>query len=80
MQTDLFAAARRASGISCDEAGKTCGISRVTYSQHENSPKDFRLSELRSMYGALSETAKPIWMDAIGFFICGEDYVKRNNV
>ena len=79
MQNDLFAAARRASGISCEDAGKTCGISRVTYSQHENNPKDFRLSELRSMYAALSETAKPIWMDAIGFFICGEDYVKRNS-
>ena len=79
MQNDLFAAARRASGISCEDAGKTCGISRVTYSQHENNPKDFRLSELRSMYAALSETAKPIWMDAIGFFICGEYYVKRNS-
>lgn len=78
MQDELFAAARRASGITCEDAGKTCGISRVTYSQRESSPKDFRLSELRSMYRALSETAKPIWMEAVGFFICGEDYVKRN--
>lgn len=78
MQNELFAAARRASGISCEDAGKTCDISRVTYSQREASPKDFRLSELRSMYQALSDTAKPIWMDAIGFFIYGSDYVKGN--
>lgn len=78
MCNDLFAAARRASGISCEDAGKTCGISRVTYSQHENSPKDYRLSELRDMYHALSDTAKPIWLSAIDFFICGEDHVKGN--
>lgn len=78
MCNDLFAAARRASGISCEDAGKTCGISRVTYSQHESSPKDFRLSELRDMYQMLSDTAKPIWLSAIDFFICGDDYVKGN--
>lgn len=78
MCNDLFAAARRAAGISCEDAGKTCGISRVTYSQHESSPKDFRLSELRDMYHELSDTAKPIWLNAIDFFICGEDYVKGN--
>lgn len=78
MCNDLFAAARRASGISCEDAGKTCGISRVTYSQHESSPKDFRLSELRDMYQTLSDTAKPIWLSAIDFFICGDDYVKGN--
>lgn len=78
MHENLFSAARRASGISCESAGTLCGISRVTYSQHENEPKDFRLSELRSMYTALSETAKPIWFDAVGFFICGDYYVKGN--
>ena len=31
------------------------------------------------MYKALSDTAKPIWMDAVCFFICGEDYVKGNS-
>lgn len=78
MHSELFAAARRASGISCEAAGKACGVSRVTYSQHESDPKDFRLSELRSMYSTLSDTAKPIWFDAIGFFICGDDYAKSN--
>lgn len=78
MQNEMFGAARRASGLTCEDAGKTCGISRVTYSQHESSPKDFRLSELRDMYQALSETAKPIWINAINFFICGDDYIKRN--
>ena len=78
MHSDLFSAARRASGLSCESAGKVCGITRVTYSQREIEPKDFRLSELRSLYDALSETAKPILFDAIGFFICGDDYVKGN--
>lgn len=78
MQNELFAAARRASGISCEDAGRTCGISRITYSQREASPKDFRLFELRSMYQALFDTAKPIWMDAIGLFIYRSDYVKGN--
>lgn len=67
MCDDLFAAARRASGISCETAGKTCGISRVTYSQHESSPKNHRLSELQDMHNALSDTAKPIWSSAIDF-------------
>ena len=78
MQNELFAAARRASGISCEDAGRTCGINRVTYSQREASPKDFRLSELRSIYQALFDTAKPIWMDAIGFSIYRSGYVKGN--
>ena len=78
MSNDLFGAARRASGLSCEDAGTTCGISRVTYSQHENSPKDFRLSELGDMYHALSDTAKPIWLKAVCLFICGDDYVKGN--
>lgn len=67
MCNDLFAAARRASRISCETAGKACGISRVTYSQHESSPKDRRLSELRDMRHALSDTAKPIWSSAIDY-------------
>lgn len=78
MHEDLFSAARRASGLSCESAGKTCGITRVTYSQREVEPKDFRLSELRALYNALSETAKPILFDAIDFFICGNNYVKCN--
>lgn len=78
MHEDKFAAARRASGMTCEHAGTTCGISRVTYQQRESSPEDFRLSELRSLYQDMSQTAKPILFDAIGFFICGDDYVKRN--
>lgn len=67
MREELFAVARRASRIICEKAGKACGISCVAYSQHENSPKGFRLSELRSMCAALSDTAKPIWMEAVCF-------------
>lgn len=78
MKEDLFAAARRAAGLTTENAGTTCGVTRVTYSQREANPGDFRLSELRSLHAALSDTAKPILFDAIGFFICGKDYVKRN--
>lgn len=78
MKEDLFAAARRASGFTCEDAARICGVSRVTYSQRELNPKDFRLSELRSLYAALSDASKPLLSDAIGFFICGSDYIKRN--
>ena len=67
MHEDLFSAARRALGLSCESAGKTFGITRVIYSQREVEPEDFRLSELRAPYNPPSETAKPILFDAVGF-------------
>lgn len=79
MHEDKFGAARRASGMTCEGAGNICGITRVTYQQRETAPGDFRLAELQSLYREMTQTAKPILFDAIGFFICGSDYVKRNN-
>ncbi len=78
MHEDKFRAARRASEMTCESAGRTCGITRVTYQQREVNPGDFRLSELSALYKSMSQTAKPILHDAIGFFIYGNDYVKRN--
>lgn len=78
LSENKFRAARRASDMTAEKAGDICGISRATYQQREASPEDFRLSELKMMYENLSATAKPIMVDAIGLFICGNDYVKRN--
>ena len=75
MNEEKFGAARRASGLTCEKAGSICGVSRATYQQREAAPGDFRLSELKALYGQRSQTAKPILLDAIGFFICGLDYV-----
>lgn len=78
MFEDKFRAARRASDMTLEDAGSCCGVTRVTYQQRETAPGDFRLSELRSLYEEMTQTARPILADAVGFFICGDDYVKRN--
>lgn len=78
MHEEKFGAARRASSMTCEDAGSACGMSRITYAQRELNPAEFRLSELKSLYRNLSDTAKPILVDAVGFFIYGNDYIKRN--
>lgn len=69
MNENKFRAARRASDLTVGQAGEICGITRVTYQQREISPGDFRLSELRAIYQGLTETAKPIFADAVSLFI-----------
>lgn len=75
---EKFGAARRASGMTADDASTSCGISRYTYQLREINPGDFRLSELRSLHSRLSDTARPILDDAVSLFICGDDSVIRN--
>lgn len=66
-----FRAARKASDMTLNVAADVCGVSKPTYVQHEGEPSDFRLSELRGLYSGMSETARPILLDAVTLFICG---------
>ena len=70
-----FRAARKASDMTLDTAASVCGVSNPTYVQHEQEPRDFRLSELRGLYAHASKTAKPILLDAVTLFMCDGDYV-----
>jgi DNA-binding XRE family transcriptional regulator len=60
-----FRAARKASDMSQSEAASACGIADPTYRIRERSPLSFRINELRGLYSSLSETAKPVLLDAI---------------
>lgn len=63
---EKFAAARRASGLTIEKAADMCGVSVPTYIDRERNPLMFRLHEIRSLYGGMTETAKSIMRDAVG--------------
>lgn len=65
-----FRAARKASDMTYESAASCCNVSKPTYVQHEQGPEDFRLSELRGLYSGLTDTARPILLDAVRLFIC----------
>lgn len=65
-----FRAARKASDMTFEQAATSCNVSKPTYVQHEQMPGDYRLSELRGLYSSMTETAKPILLDAVRLFIC----------
>ena len=64
--TNNFAAARKASGLTYDQAATACNLSRASYFVRENEhPEQFRLCELAGLHCQLTDTAKPILMKAI---------------
>lgn len=64
---ERFAAARRAAGLSQEQAASACGISKASYVNRETADSDqFRIFELRGLYKALSNPAKPIFKEAVG--------------
>ena len=65
-----FRAARKASDMPLEQAAPSCNVSKPTYVQHEQLPGDYRLTELRGLYSSMTETAKPILLDAVRLFIC----------
>lgn len=65
-----FRAARKASDMTLERAAASCDVSKATYVQHEQMPGDYRLSELRGLYSHMTETARPILLDAVRLFIC----------
>ena len=66
IKPDEFAAARRASKLSLEEAAELCGMVRQTYASRESRPSDFKLGELVAIYGNLNDPGKRILRDAIG--------------
>lgn len=63
---EKFAAARRASNLTVENAAAICGISVPTYIDRERNPLMFRLHEVKSLYGGMTDTAKKIMRDAMG--------------
>lgn len=65
METEMFGAARRASGLTVDKAAAACKVSRPTYNERERYPLDFRLGELVNLYGSLDAIGKELLVKAI---------------
>lgn len=65
-QLTKFESARRASGLTIEQAANACGVSPATYANREKTDCDqFRLAELQRFFSALNESAKPILKEAV---------------
>lgn len=71
VKSNLFAAARKAVGMSICEVAEAADLSDRAYSTHENKDNDmFRLGELKPIYKKGDEAARKLLMTAIeGFFL-----------
>jgi hypothetical protein len=56
--------------MTIDKAAECAGLSAPTYPLREKNPGSFRLRELKGMYDSMSDTAKPILLEAINEFFC----------
>lgn len=66
-----FKVARRASGLTTEQAAKGCGVAQITYTSiREKNPGSFRLDELRGLYASMPTTAKELLRNAIDDFVC----------
>ena len=63
--SSLFAAARRASGLSAEQACRACGVSRPTLVSRERDPGQFRLCELQALYAELDDTGRELLMRGV---------------
>lgn len=63
--SSLFAAARRASGVTIDRAAEACGVSRPTVVSRERDPGQYRLCELASLYADLDATGRELLMRGV---------------
>lgn len=63
--SSLFAAARRASGVTIDRAAEVCGVSRPTVVSRERDPGQYRLCELASLYAELDATGRELLMRGV---------------
>lgn len=61
----FFGAARRASGLTIDEAAEAFGVSRPTYNSRERDPIGFRLEELRRLHASLDEVGRELLMRGV---------------
>lgn len=62
---ESFAAARRASGLSQDNAASICGVSRPTYALREGNPAEFRLGDLAVLYRAMNKPGRKLLREGI---------------
>ncbi|MBQ6491092.1 MAG: hypothetical protein IJI88_02335 [Atopobiaceae bacterium] len=66
LNSEKFAAARRASGMTYAQIAEAAGLkSTSTYAAHEEAPTQFRLEEIVGMYGSMNEIAQGILKDAV---------------
>lgn len=68
---EKIAAARRASNLTIAKAAEICEISKPCYIQREKNPDMFRMHEIAHLYEALSDTAKPIFREAVSSVFAG---------
>lgn len=72
-EQDGFQAARRASGLTIEDAAKAMGVSVPCYATaRRNDQGTFRLRELRGLYGAMTDQARYILEDAVLAFLRSE--------
>lgn len=62
---ETFAAARRASGLTQDNAASICGVSRPTYALREGNPAEFRLGDLAVLYRAMNKPGRKLLREGI---------------
>ena len=60
-----FAIARRAAGLSLEQAAAIAQVSRSTMQSREDEPEKFRLEELMRLESAFSDPAKRILREAM---------------
>lgn len=60
-----FAAARRASGLTCEAAARAAGVSRPTLASREADPGQYRLEELRGLLAAMDGTGRRLLVEAV---------------
>lgn len=65
ISNEKFIAARRASGMSIENAATSADMSKPCYISREKHPEQFRLCELVGLYEGMTDTAKPILRDAV---------------
>ncbi|OUO92059.1 hypothetical protein B5F40_01625 [Gordonibacter sp. An230] len=65
IDSSKFADARRASGLTLENAASICGIARQTYQLREKKAGDFHLSELAALNASMNESGKKLLRDAI---------------
>lgn len=66
---EMFAAARRASGLTASRAAMVCGLSRPTFAAREAQPGGFRLDELRAMAAEMDDTGRELLLRAVSAYV-----------
>lgn len=76
IESTKFYAARRASGLTLDDAASVCGISRPSYVSRESAPGTFRLEEIHSLYENMNEDGRLLVREGLkDLFFCDSDCV-----